>query len=219
MKKFKKALLIFAMAAVPFVAYAASNSLRVTVNNAPTNYRAITVNGTTYLAVRDVADLTGREVTYNARTKTVNISGESRGTTGARQQGGTTQRSGSEGNVGQLITIPELSVRVDNVTHFSEYGSDLTAINGIIRNTSKGSKSYSFDKGVLALKNGQQLQQLDSYFVNGGHGDLERGEEAEFRVIFKGTHTPQDADRLVLTIAAGQYSAGPQKVVRVYFPG
>jgi hypothetical protein len=216
MKTLQKSLLAITLCSLPLVAYAATKSVRVTVDNQPTNYRAIIVDGTTYIALRDVADLTGREVAYNARRGVVNISG---GGKSGRPVGGTTQRSGNEGSRGQFLTIPEASLRVDGVTNRRQYGSDWTTVFGVVRNTSSNKRTYHVRDAMLVLKDGQQIpKQTSAADLGGGvYAKLERGEEVRMNLDFKGSFTANDIDRVVITLSVGEYSGGPYKVFRANF--
>jgi hypothetical protein len=216
MKTLQKSLLALTLCSLPLVAYAASKNVRVTVDNQPTNYRAIIVDGTTYIALRDVADLTGREVSYNSRRGVVNISG---GGERKRPVGGTTQRSGEEGVRGQWLTIPEVSLRINGVNSFRKYGTDLTEVAGTVRNTSNTQRAYNVSDARLVLKDGTQLTfQLSSNELGGSsYARLQRGEETSLKLQFKGRFSENDIDRVVITLHVGEYSGGPKKVLRVNF--
>jgi hypothetical protein len=213
MKNLQKSLLALTLCSLPLIAYAATKNVRVTVDNQPTNYRAMVIDGTTYIALRDVADLTGKQVTYNARRGVVNITG------GSNTGGGTTQRSGNEGPKGQFLTIPEASLRVDGVTNRKQYGSDWTTTSGMVRNTSNSKRTYHVRDAVLVLKDGQQIpKQTSAADLGGGvYAKLERGEEVRMNLDFKGSFTAEDIDRVVITLSVGEYSGGPYKVFRVKF--
>ena len=198
-RKMSTPLLIAAACAIPVVAYAAT-AVRVTVNGQPTFYRAIIVNGTTYVALRDVATLTGRSVSYNGRARIVDISGGNSSSNGnGGNMGGTTQRTGNEGAIGQMLTVPHGSLRVTKSEIVDEYDAKWTRIHGIIRNTSKTEVSYGLKSARLALKDGRQIDMtLGANEVGGGsYAGLQRGEETALNIAFKGEFSPAEIDRVV----------------------
>lgn len=225
MRKFKFALASALIVGVPVSAYALSMfPVRVTVDAMPTNYRAMVIDGTTYVALRDVATLTGRRVSYSSATRTVNISGGatnvgtdvSFGGNGSRGGstvgvGGTTQRPGTEGAVGQLLVTPRGAIRVDGVKRDDD---EWVTLRGVFRNTSKVARTYTLKDAVLVDSEGNTVKSyLSAREMNGEvYSSLQPGEQGKLEIQFK---TQAEAyQRAVITLSDNQ---GGDIVFRVQF--
>ncbi len=228
--KIHKLALATALLAIPATAYALSMfPVRVTVNGTSTNYRAMVIDGTTYVALRDVATMTGRGVSYNSGSRTVNItegggSGGAMPTGGAMNggamnnggaqvgQGGTSQRAGVEGRVGQLLVAPTAAIRVDKVETRAD-DEDAVYLVGVIRNPSNKEQSYKVDDGALVDKEGNTTKMsLTASEMNGDvYATLQPGEQVRFAIRFR--EVGKEYSRAVVTI----WDGGKDVVFRATF--
>jgi hypothetical protein len=195
---------------VPAAAYATTLfPVRVTVGNQPTNYRALVIDGTTYVALRDVGTLTGRSVAYSSATRTVNISdgGSNVSNNGNPNTnspigvGGTTQRSGTEGRVGQLLVTPKVAIRVDKIER-KEDDPDAIYLTGIIRNSGKTKSTYGLRDAIIVTQDGDTVKYFLTANELGGdvYTSLQRGEQTRFSIRFR---TQNDkVSRAVITLSA-----------------
>ncbi len=204
-----------ALLTIPATAYAVSMfPVRVIVGGYPTKFRALVIDSTAYVSLRDVSSMTGRKVKYDGATRIVNISdangsfiapkpviteddsmNNSGDTVGI---GGTSQRAGLEGKAGQLLVAPTVALRINKIETSDD--NKWVYLVGDIRNPSSKAQGYNLKDAVLIDKAGATVKYaLTAQELNGRSGVmLQSGEQGQLKIRFRGVG--QEYERAVVTI-------------------
>lgn len=137
--------------------------------------------------------------------------------------GGTTQRAGTEGGIGQWLNDPPLSLHVNGIGEAEQYGSEFITVKATVRNSENTQlgRTISVKDAVLVLNDGKQVkyQMTVKDWARGMR--YQAGDENQLTLHFPARQATKDVNRVVVTLFSGNgYGSGNRtSVFRANFPG